>query len=355
MNIRPGRLEDSDLLYISREFDEANSAKRLRANDVIVVRTGFAGVSCVVPKKYENAQTFTTLIVTPRLNELDSRFLCQHLNSQFGAREFFRLTGDAGRANLNASAIREYALDLPMLSEQQKIADILGACDETLEKIDALIAAKERRKRGLMQQLLTGKRRLPGFVTPWAPRKLGELFRERVEVNRADLPLLSITADRGVISRNGVEKRDTSTADKSKYLRIVPGDIGYNTMRMWQGVSALSSLQGIVSPAYTVCIPGEHIVGRFAAHLFKLPHTVALFHRYSQGLVDDTLNLKFPNFAVIEVTVPREIGEQTAIAGVLDTADAELRLLRDQRAAVDQEKRGLMQRLLTGKIRVKLN
>jgi type I restriction enzyme S subunit len=123
---------------------------------------------------------------------------------------------------------------------------------------------------------------------------------------------------------------------------------------MWQGVSALSQLEGIVSPAYTICVPTEKIDARFAAHFFKYYHTIHLFHRYSQGLVDDTLNLKFPNFAVIEVTIPSDIEEQKAIARILDLCDQETKLLRTQRTAIDQQKRGLMQRLLTGKLRVKI-
>ena len=255
---------------------------------------------------------------------------------------------------IQKGALLKLKVPVPPLPEQRKIADILCTWDEALEKLDTLIAAKERRKKGLMQRLLTGKRRMKGFAQKWVTAKLGELFAERVEQNRSDLPLLSITADRGVVVRGDLTKRDTSSEDKSKYLRIAPGDIGYNTMRMWQGVSALSSLEGIISPAYTVCISSERIKGRFAAHFFKLPHTIHLFHRYSQGLVDDTLNLKYPNFATIEVRVPSDIKEQRAIADILDACDDELRLLRDQRAAIDRQKRGLMQRLLTGRVRVSI-
>lgn len=280
----------------------------------------------------------------------DSRYLFQFLAANY---ENIRgLSNSGSQENLNAELIRGIPLYYPEKPARQKIADILGTWDEALEKLDALIAAKDRRKQALMQQLLTGQRRLPGFSKPWAKSKLGDLFLNRTEANRLDLPLLSITAEQGVVSRDSLAKRDTSSEDKSKYLRIAPGDLGYNTMRMWQGVSALSALEGIVSPAYTVLTPTARIDGKFAAHFFKLPHTVSLFHRYSQGLVDDTLNLKFPSFAVIEVTVPLDVAEQRAIAAVLSAADDELRLLRQQRAALDQQKRGLMQQLLTGRIRV---
>ena len=281
-----------------------------------------------------------------------SNYMLAYMQFIAGSKLLGDLTSQSSIAHLTREKLLKLVVALPPLAEQQIIADILSTWDEALEKLDALIAAKTHRKQALMQQLLTGHRRLPGFSKPWIKSKLGDLFLNRTESNRLDLPLLSITADQGVVSRDSLTKRDTSSEDKSKYLRIIPGDIGYNTMRMWQGVSALSSLEGIVSPAYTILNPTARIDGKFAAHFFKLPHTISLFHRYSQGLVDDTLNLKFPAFAVIEVTVPADVSEQRAIAAVLDTAEAELRLLRQQRTALDHQKRGLMQKLLTGKVRV---
>lgn len=284
---------------------------------------------------------------------VDVRYIAYYLVAENARLRNLVTTAGHGTGRLPLEALEEYPIPAPPLPEQRKIADILATWDQALTQLDALIEAQERGKKALMQQLLTGCRRLKGFSKPWITAKLGSLFKERVEQGRIELPLLSITADRGIVPREDVAKRDSSSEDKSKYLRIVPGDIGYNTMRMWQGVSALSALEGIVSPAYTICTPTDRIDGRFAAHFFKLRHTVHLFHRYSQGLVDDTLNLKFPSFAVIEVNVPSDLEEQRQIAALLDTADQQLTFLRTQRTALDQQKRGLMQRLLTGKLRVK--
>ena len=86
-------------------------------------------------------------------------------------------------------------------------------------------------------------------------------------------------------------------------------------MRMWQGVSALSSLEGIVSPAYTICTPKKGLDGEFMAYLFKLPLIINLFYRYSQGLTSDTWNLKYHHFRQVKVTIP-EFLEQKAIARV---------------------------------------
>ena len=292
-------------------------------------------------------------VVRPYPNKLDARFFAFQTQGPSG-RAYFQSCSkqSTNLASVNSTQLRQFPTALPALSEQRKIADILTTWDDALEKLDSLIAAKECHKKALMQQLLTGNKRIKGFSSKRLTTKLGNLFTERVEQTRTDLPLLSITADRGIVRRDDLVKRDTSSQDKSKYLRIAPGDIGYNTMRMWQGVSALSALEGIVSPAYTICTPNKRIDARFAAHFFKFHHTIHLFHRYSQGLVDDTLNLKFPAFATIEVTIPADIEEQRQIANILDTCDEELRILCAKRTALDQQKRGLMQKLLTGKVRV---
>lgn len=341
------------LMRVSREVEKPYIRSRVDQNDILITVVGAnIGKLAIVPKCLHGANISRSVArISPDPNEVDSRFLFQFLAG--GITRLLHLNSNGGaQPVLNLDDLREFEIPLPPLPEQRKIADVLTTWDEALTQLDALIEAQERRKKALMQQLLTGRRRLKGFSKPWITAKLGTLFKERVEQGRIELPLLSITADRGIVPREDVAKRDSSSEDKSKYLRIAPGDIGYNTMRMWQGVSALSALEGIVSPAYTICTPTDRIDGRFTAHFFKLRHTVHLFHRYSQGLVDDTLNLKFPSFAVIEVTVPGDLKEQRQIAALLDTADQQLTLLRTQRTALDQQKRGLMQRLLTGKLQV---
>jgi type I restriction enzyme S subunit len=253
---------------------------------------------------------------------------------------------------LSMAALRTVAIPVPPLSEQHELVGILTTWDRGIRQLSDLIAAKLRFKQGLMQQLLTGKRRFKGLRDEWAGFVLGELFVEREETNRTDLPLLSIAADRGVIPREEIDRKDTSSENKSLYKRIAPGDIGYNTMRMWQGVSALSRLEGIVSPAYTICVPRSAIDAEFAAFLFKYPPVVHQFFRHSQGLVDDTLSLKFHHFAQIHVRIPA-VSEQQRIVAVLRAIDSEVEILRRELDALKTQKKGLMQKLLTGQVRVK--
>ena len=176
------------------------------------------------------------------------------------------------------------------------------------------------------KRAMSGHISLPFGEIPagWKCVPLGEVFVERVETGFNHLPLLSVTGDRGVVPRDSLNRRDSSNEDKSAYLRVLPGDIVYNTMRMWQGVAGLSELEGLVSPAYTVCRP---LIGRllpaFAPHLLKHPSNIRMFYRHSQGLVDDTLNLKFHHFARIRIKLP-SLKEQRRIATVLGDIDSAL-------------------------------
>ena len=256
------------------------------------------------------------------------------------------------QASISTSDLKRVKIAVPPLAEQRKIAEVLGVWDEAIEKQARLIEKLALRKRGLMQRLLSAKLRLPGFSEPWKTHKLQELFTERNETNRTDLPLLSITGDRGVILQTESEKRDTSNDDKSKYKRIAKGDIGYNTMRMWQGRSALSGLEGIVSPAYTIVVPNTDVDGYYMSVLFKQPRLIYDFWTHSQGLVGDTLNCKYRDFGQVHICCP-PLAEQKAITEVLTAADREIELAKEKLERLRRQKRGLMQQLLTGKKRVK--
>ena len=261
--------------------------------------------------------------------------------------------GGAGRnRTLGQDRFMKSKIVLPTPKEQKKIATIITTQDKVIELKEKLLAEKQRQKKYLMQQLLTGKKRLPGFEGEWKTDKLGKLFAERVETKCEHMELLAITGTQGVIPRSWLDLKDNSSDDKSKYLHICIGDIGYNTMRMWQGVSAYSNYEGIVSPAYTILKPKEDICARYFSYLFKLPEVVFLFYRFSQGLVDDTRNLKYENFKKINVTYPSHSKEQKAIAQVLETADQEMDLLRQDIEQEKKKKKALMQLLLTGIVRV---
>jgi len=157
----------------------------------------------------------------------------------------------------------------------------------------------------------------------WEETTLGSVFNQRKEAGFPNEELLAVTSSMGVVRRDSLERRDTSNEDKSKYLLVQKGDIAYNTMRMWQGVSGVSRFRGIVSPAYTICTPTEGLDARFAGYLLKDPEMVSVFRQRSQGLVSDTWNLKYESFAQIPCTIP-PLPEQKKIAEILSGIDQQI-------------------------------
>ncbi len=292
-NVQDGHLDLSEMKTITIERSEATRYLLLNG-DVLLTEGGDfdkLGRGAVWKSEIPNClhQNHVFVVRTYR-DILLPDFLSALAGSVYGKSYFLKCSKQSTNlASINSSQLRAFPVLLPPINEQRVILNVLATWDRAIDLTSQLITAKQQCKRGLMQQLLTGKRRFREFVGGARTRKqLGDLFSERRETGRSDLPLLSITSKEGIVLRDALERRDTSTEDKSTYLRICKGDIGYNTMRMWQGVSALSSMEGIVSPAYTVCTPLECVDARFMGYLFKFPPMIHLFYRYSQGLVDDT-------------------------------------------------------------------
>lgn len=332
-----------------REYSDDNNTT-IKAGSIIFPKRGASILNNKVRIAAKDIQMDSNMMaITPHTAIVDTEFLYIRILHE----RLYRIADTSSIPQINNKHIIPYKIAVPPLAEQRKIAEVLGVWDEAIEKQARLIEKLALRKRGLMQRLLSAKLRLPGFSEPWKIHKLQELFTERNENNRTDLPLLSITGDRGVILQTESEKRDTSNDDKSKYKRIAKGDIGYNTMRMWQGRSALSGLEGIVSPAYTIVVPNTTDVdGYYMSVLFKQPRLVYDFWTHSQGLVGDTLNCKYRDFGQVHICCP-PLAEQKAITEVLTAADREIELAKEKLERLRRQKRGLMQQLLTGKKRVK--
>jgi type I restriction enzyme S subunit len=152
-NIKEGKIDDSSLLFIDPAYEAAHKNKRLRAGDVITVRTGYPGVSAVVPERYNNAQCFTSLITRPNKAVLDANYLCAFVNSEIGKR--FILGAEAGGAqkNVNAGSLEALPVYLPETPEQQRIAECLSSLDARITAETQKLETLKTHKRGLMQQL----------------------------------------------------------------------------------------------------------------------------------------------------------------------------------------------------------
>lgn len=350
---------DDDGRFITADKTSVNSSNsenfRLQEGDIVFARTGATVGKTYLYNPNDGDLVFAGFLIRFSLDtqKIIPSFLRAYTNTSIYWNWVKIISQRSGQPGINAAEYCSLQIPVPPLTEQQKIVEILSVWDKAIETQTQLIEKLELRKKGLMQQLLTGKKRLPGFGGEWKEVRLGELFIERNEINRVNLPLLSITADRGVILQAESDKRDISNDDKSKYKRICPNDIGYNTMRMWQGRCALSSLEGIVSPAYTIITPNKDVNPHYMEMLFKQPFTMYCFWTHSQGLVSDTLNCKFPDFSQIKVTIP-SLKEQNAISCLFVEINHEIEVCTRLLNLLYQERKGLMQVLLTGKKRINI-
>lgn len=195
------------------------------------------------------------------------------------------------------------------------------------------------RVKRLSAKTITPRIRFKDFEGAWEGHFLGDLFDERLE-RSGEKPLLSVTMADGVIPASENGKRDNSSADKSNYKCVYPGDLAYNSMRMWQGACGASAHEGIVSPAYTVMKPNDGTDSFFFMRQFKRPNFLKVLRAFSQGLTSDTWNLKFPMLATIPCHAP-SLPEQQRIASffanldeTIAAADARLGKLRQTKAAM---------------------
>jgi len=154
-NVRENQLTDLNLVYVTSEFNKKHKKSILQEDDVLTVQTGDIGTSCLVPKKFEGCNCHSIIVTRTDKNKLVPQFFCQLLNSIVGKNIISRFALDTGRGHLLLEDFRNLKIPHPSLREQQKIASILSKVDNLIEKIAQIIAQTQRLKKGLMQRLLT--------------------------------------------------------------------------------------------------------------------------------------------------------------------------------------------------------
>lgn len=260
-------------------------------------------------------------------------------------------------SNLNQSIIDNLQISIPCKGEQQKIVAILTTQDRVIELKEKRLAEKQRQKKYLMQQLLTGKKRLPGFSEDWKKVKIGSFIKEideRSTVNN-QYEILSVTKN-GMVFQSSHFNKQIASENNVGYKVVRRGNLAFSTMNLWMG--SLDTLRicdtGIVSPAYKVFEFNQSlIVVNFAENYMKSAEMIWLYKANSeQGASIVRRNLDLQALLNSEVALP-DISEQTAIAEVLSAADHEIDLLRQDIEQEKQKKKALMQLLLTGIVRVK--
>jgi type I restriction enzyme S subunit len=259
------------------------------------------------------------------------------------------------RANIGQRDLKKVRVYLPGVPEQQAIAEALDRASRLVAHLDSLLQKQRRLHEGLMQHLLTGRARLPGYTAPWQRLKLAKLLTPRTERNIGgeQLEVLSCTKRFGFVRSLDYFKSQVFSRDLSAYRVIYRGDIGYPANHVEEGSIGVQELcdRGLVSPIYVVMRPRPGVDPFFVQRQLKLDRYRQEFAKVTNASVDRRGSLRWPQFSQIEVTVP-EAGEQMAVAQVLRDAERGISVLELRRAKAANVKQGMTQELVSGHTRL---
>jgi len=277
-------------------------------------------------------------------------YLLDHLNLS-------RLRNKGGQPLISQKPIYALEVQLPSHDEQVAIATRLATWDRGIRQLSGLIVARLRFKQGLMQQLLTGRRRFPQFKDEWKQLRVGDIAHEVSERNGhgAAVPVLSCTKHDGLVDSLKYFGKQVFSDDTSNYKIVRRQDFAYATNHIEEGSIGLltESDAGLVSPMYTVFRTNDEVLPEFLYRLFKTETYRQIFASFTSASVNRRGSLRWRQFATIPLSLPN-LAEQKRIDDALASLDKEIALLRKQQDALKQQKKGLMQKLLTGQVRVKV-
>lgn len=333
------RIADKTQYKTARKGDLVFNMMRAWQGAIGVVRSdGLVSPAYIVAKPNEKIwpEYMDYCMKTPRMIHVIHR-------QSYGVTDF--------RLRLYWDSFTPITCQLPTLPEQQKIAAILSTQDKVIELKEKLLVQKQQQKKYLMQQLLTGKKRLPGFDRKWNYVKANEIFKSIVDKSHGGkLEVLSSTQDKGIVPRSQVDidiKYDENSL--STYKKVCEGDFVIS-LRSFQGGIEYSNYAGIVSPAYTVLRAIVKIDAGYYKQFFKSSNYIKRLNVAVYGIRDGK-QISYDDFGQIKIPVP-PIEEQREVAKILSTADHEIDLLQKSIEAEKQRKKALMQLLLMGKARV---
>lgn len=263
-------------------------------------------------------------------------------------------------AHLGVSRFAELELPFPPLSEQRKIAEILRTWDAAIEKLEALRAANLQRRIWMRTHLFTGRTRLPSYTGEWREVALGEVLTEHGLQGTGAEEVFSVSVHKGLINQIEHLGRSFAAADTGHYNRVLPGDIVYTkspTGDFPLGIIKQSKISAevIVSPLYGVFTPATRALGVILDALFGSPIAVRNYlHPLVQKGAKNTIAITNRRFLEGKLNLPMDPAEQAAIAAVVEASQDELTAIEAEIEALTRQKRGLMQKLLTGEWRVKV-
>jgi type I restriction enzyme, S subunit len=351
-DLKKFRLNDS-IEKVTREGLN-NGTRLIEAGSVLILVRGMTLLKDVPVGVTERAVAFNQdLKALIPSRDVDGHYLGFYL-----AANKFRLLmlvdqASHGAGRLPSDLLQSFEIELPGIEEQRKIAAILLTWDRAIERADLRVAAEGRLKRGLLRRMLTGRERLDEFhCQEWENVRLGDvIFESKLRSGSApaekDL-YIGAKADGMVPMRKRIRGE---SAGRCKVVR--KGWFIYDPMRLGAGSIAKWSgaVSALASPDYIVFRCDESRLDPEFLNHFRLSHQWTQFVD-GAGSGSVRARISFSDLAALKLALP-PLEEQRRIASIFNACDRELDLLRRRLAALKRQKQGLMQKLLTGQIRVR--
>ncbi|CAC6965010.1 TPA: restriction endonuclease subunit S [Staphylococcus aureus] len=348
-NIRNGKLNLNDLVYISKDIDDEMKNSRTYYGDVLLNITGASIGRTAINSIVETHANLNQHVCIIRLKkEYYYIFFGQYLLSRKGKRKIFLAQSGGSREGLNFKEIANLKIFTPTIfEEQQKIGKFFSKLDRQIELEEQKLELLQQQKKGYMQKIFSQELRFKDENSEdyphWESSKIEKYLKERNE--RSDKgQMLSVTINSGIIKFSELDRKDNSSKDKSNYKVVRKNDIAYNSMRMWQGASGKSNYNGIVSPAYTVLYPTQNTSSLFIGYKFKTHRMIHKFKINSQGLTSDTWNLKYKQLKNINIDIP-VLEEQEKIGDFFKKMDILISKQKMKIEILEKEKQSFLQKM----------
>jgi type I restriction enzyme S subunit len=356
-----GRIEQTD---IKKYLEVSNGYTYFENDDILVAKITpcFESGKGALAKNLKNGIGFgsTEFHILRAKKQVDRKYLFYHtMTASFRKRGERNMTGTAGQKRVPTDFILTYHIPLPPIHEQKKIAAIISVWDKTITKTHKLILAKRKFKKALMQQLLTGKYRFKEFKDQkWKTVALKAFLVPRIRP--IPKPSTAFTAlgirsfGNGTFQKPNFEPSDIALQE---LYQVRKDDLIVNITFAWEGAIAIADESddgALVSHRFpTYKFNREVVIPDYFRHVILQKHFVHELGLVSPGGAGRNRVMSKTDFLKIKVTIP-PMEEQYKIGGLLNTLDNEVKLLSQHLYLLKQQKRGLMQKLLTGKIRVKV-
>ncbi|MED3649511.1 restriction endonuclease subunit S [Heyndrickxia sporothermodurans] len=343
-NVLNNRLELNGISYISDSIHNEMKSTKVIPNDVLLNITGASiGRCCIVPDSFNEGNLNQHVCIIRTKDTLDRNYLVNILLSPIGQNQIMNNQAGGNREGLNFEQIRKFDIPLPPLKEQQKIASILSTWDKAIELKEKLIEQKKELKKGLMQKLLTGEVRLPGFEGEWKEVKLAKVSKrikgKAVEyLEDGKFPAIDMDYLESGLFKNF--SNDATVFAKKQ-----------DVLLLWDGSRAGMAFTGVKGAVGSTFVKLEC---KSIHNIFLQKHlemNERKIQRLREGSGIPHVPKDFLNFYKIKMP---SMDEQQAISNVLNNMDKDLEFLQKEIVYIKQQKQGLMQQLLTGKVRVKV-